>query len=62
MRKTFLTICMLIFMLILIGTASADWFSSATPSLPLFSEHTALIGLGAAMVALGAYARRSLSD
>ena len=54
--------CMLLFMLILIGTASADWFSAATPVSPFFSEHTALIGLGAAMVALGAYVRRALSD
>ena len=54
--------CMLIFMLILIGTASADWFSAATPASPLFSEHTALIGLGVAMVSLGAYVRRTLSD
>ena len=62
MKKPFLIMCMLIFMLILIGTASADWFSTATPASPLFSEHTALIGLGVAMVSLGAYVRRTLSD
>lgn len=61
MRKCFLVMCMLLFMLILMGSASADWFSATMPAKSLISEHTTLIGLGAAMVALGAYGRRSLS-
>ena len=61
MRKCFLVICMLLFMLILMGSASADWFSATMPAKSLLSEHTALIGLGIAMVILGAYGRRTLS-
>lgn len=60
MRRFFLFVCMLLFMLILIGTAYADWFTTATTAAPIFPEYVALIGLGAAMIALGAYGRRTL--
>ena len=61
MRRFFLIVCILLFMLILIGTAYADWFTTATTPSPVFPEYAALIGLGAAMIALGAYGRRTLS-
>ena len=61
MRKCFLVTCMFLFMLLLMGSASADWFSATSPAKSLLSEHTALIGLGFAMVALGGYGRRTLS-
>jgi|GEM_PF-6229582 len=61
MRKIFIVMSMLLFMLILIGTAYADWFTNTMTTTPVFPEHAALIGLGAVMVALGAYGRRTLS-
>jgi len=61
MRRFFLIMFMLLFMLILIGTAYADWFTATKTSSPFFPEYAALIGLGAAMIALGAYGRRALS-
>jgi len=36
MRRFFLYVCMLLFMLILIGTAYADWFMTATTAAPIF--------------------------
>ena len=61
MRKLFFTMSILLFMLLLIGTAYADWFKTAVATSPLLPEYAALIGLGATMVALGAYGRRALS-
>jgi len=61
MKHFFLVVCILLFMLILIGTAYADWFTTATTASPIFPEYAALIGLGAAMIALGAYGRWTLS-
>lgn len=62
MRKLFFIMSILLFMLLLIGTASADWFRTTLASSPLFPEYAALIGLGVGMVAAGSYARRSLSS
>jgi hypothetical protein len=62
MRKLFVTMCILVFMLLLIGTAYADWFRTTMAVPPHFPEYAALIGLGAGMVALGAYGRRTLSS
>jgi hypothetical protein len=61
MKKLFLLSCMLLFMM-LIGTAYADWFTESAMSSPAFPEYAALIGLGAVMIALGAYGRRAVSD
>ena len=61
MRKLFFTMSILLFMLLLIGTAYADWIKSAVTTSPLLPEYAALIALGATMVALGAYGRRALS-
>ena len=62
MRKIFVLMCILLFMLLLIGTAYADWFRTTMTASPQFPEYIALIGLGGAMVALGAYGRRTLSS
>ena len=61
MKKLFLFSCMFLFMIMLIGTAYADWFTESAMSSPAFPEHAALIGLGAVMIALGAYGRRTVS-
>jgi hypothetical protein len=61
MKKLFLLSCMLLFMIMLIGTAYADWFTESAMSSPAFPEYAALIGLGAVMVALGAYGRRMIA-
>jgi phosphoglycerol transferase MdoB-like AlkP superfamily enzyme len=61
MRKLFFIMSILLFMLLLIGTASADWFKTTISSSPLLPEYAALIVLGGMMVALGAYGRRNLS-
>jgi CHASE2 domain-containing sensor protein len=61
MKKLFLFSCMFLFMIMLIGTAYADWFTASALPAPAFPEHAALIGLGAVMIALGAYGRRAVS-
>lgn len=61
MKKLFLLSCMLLFMIMLIGTAYADWFTESAIASPAFPEYIALIGLGAVMIALGAYGRRVVS-
>lgn len=61
MRKIFFIMSILLFMMLLIGTAYADWFRSTMATSPLLPEYAALIALGAVMVALGAYGRRTLS-
>jgi hypothetical protein len=61
MKKLFLISCIFLFMMVLIGTAYADWFTASALPAPAFPEHAALIGLGAVMIALGAYGRRALS-
>ena len=61
MKKLLLLSCMLLFMIMLIGTAYADWFTESAMSSPAFPEYAALIGLGAVMIALGAYGRRAVS-
>lgn len=62
MRNLFLTMSILLFMLLLIGTAYADWFKTTMSSSPLLPEYAALIVLGGMMVALGAYGRRTLAS
>lgn len=62
MRKIYLLACILMFMLILIGTAYADWFTAQIITPPPFPEYAALIGLGAVMLGLGAYGRRAISE
>ena len=62
MRKVLVTMSILFFMLVLIGTAYADWIRTAVATSPLLPEYAALIGLGATMVALGAYGRRTLAS
>ena len=62
MRKLYLFACILLFMLILIGTAYADWFTARITASPSFPEHAALIGLGAIMLVLGVYGRRVVSE
>lgn len=61
MKKLFLFSCMFLFMIMLIGTAYADWFTASALPSPALPEHAALIGLGAVMIALGAYGRRAVS-
>ncbi len=60
-KKLFLFSCMFLFMIMLIGTAYADWFTASALLAPVFPEHAALIGLGAVMIALSAYGRRAVS-
>jgi hypothetical protein len=53
---------MLLFMLVVISTAYADWLSTKISTSPVLPEYAALIGLGTLMIALGAYGRRSISE
>ena len=61
MKKLFLFSCTFLFMIMLFGTAYADWFTASAIFPPAFPEHAALIGLGAVMIVIGAYGRRAVS-